>query len=127
MDNVEKEDSVAVPTRSGGYGRGRRGASRGLNENREVYNSNLTDIFQGSSVDDALDAMFAQIKQHVEHPVLPASGFTIDRMMHLDVNFYKLQVTKGSCYMCKSLSQVGGAAAFLDGVIVDVHNCSYPG
>lgn len=42
-------------------------------EHPEEYtriDSNLKDIFQGSTVYDAMNTMFAQIKKHVEHPAL---------------------------------------------------------
>lgn len=43
--------------------------------------------------------MFSQIKKHVEHPALPQSRFAIDRILHLDVDFHKLQLTRGSSYI----------------------------
>ncbi|XP_057302762.1 uncharacterized protein LOC130636929 [Hydractinia symbiolongicarpus] len=59
----------------------------------------MASVFQGSDVDDVLDSMFAQIKTHVEHPVLPRSGFTISRILHLDVDFHNLWLTRGSSYI----------------------------
>ena len=63
------------------------------------FNSKMTQVFQGSDIDELLEGMFAYIKTQVEHPALPKSGFTIDRIMHLDVNFHKLQLTRGSSYI----------------------------
>ncbi|XP_057302717.1 uncharacterized protein LOC130636885 [Hydractinia symbiolongicarpus] len=52
---------------------------------------------KGSDVDDMLDRMFAQIKTHVENSALPPqSGFTINRILHLDVDFHKLRLTRAS-------------------------------
>lgn len=63
------------------------------------FNSRLMQVFQGSDVNELLDNMFAQIRVHVENPALPQSGFTIDRIIHLDIDFHKLQLTRGSSYL----------------------------
>ena len=65
----------------------------------KVFNSKMMEIFQGSDVDELLMEMFAHIKTQVEHPALPQSGFTIDRIMHLDIDFHKLKLTRGSSYI----------------------------
>lgn len=46
-----------------------------------------------------LDRLFANIKTHVEHPALPQSGFTISRILYLDVDLHKLRLTRGSSYI----------------------------
>ena len=43
--------------------------------------------------------MFAQLKTQVEHPTLPKSGFTLNHIEHLDIDFYKLELTRGSSYI----------------------------
>ena len=43
--------------------------------------------------------MFAYIKTQIENPALPKSGFTLDSIMHLDISFHKLQLTRGSSYI----------------------------
>ena len=60
----------------------------------KVFNSKMMEIFQGSDVDELLIKMFAHIKTQVEHPALPQNGFSIDRIMHLDIDFHKLKLTK---------------------------------
>lgn len=64
-----------------------------------VFNNNLTDIFHGSSVDDALDSMFEQTKKHVEHPALTASVFAIKWIIPINVDFHKQHLTKRSSYI----------------------------
>ncbi|XP_057308929.1 uncharacterized protein LOC130647182 isoform X2 [Hydractinia symbiolongicarpus] len=68
-------------------------------EVKKAFNSKMTEIFQGSDVDDVLDRMIADIKPHVEHLALPQSGSTISPILHLDVDFHKLQLTRGSSYI----------------------------
>ena len=43
--------------------------------------------------------MFAHIKNQVEHPALPKSGFTLDHIMHLDIDFHQLVLTRGSSHV----------------------------
>ena len=59
----------------------------------------MTEIFQGSNVDEVLDEMFAHIKTQTEHPALPKSGFTLDSILHLNINFHRLLLTRGSSYI----------------------------
>ena len=46
-----------------------------------------------------MKGMFAHIKTQIEHPALPKSGFSIDHIMHLDIDFHKLELTRGSSYV----------------------------
>ena len=57
------------------------------------FNSCVTEVFQGSDVEELIRGMFVQLKTQVEHPALPKSSFTIDHVMHMDVDFHKLELT----------------------------------
>ena len=65
----------------------------------KVFNSKMTEVFQGSDIDEILSAIFAHIKTQVENPKLPKSRFTLDHIMHLDIDFHKLVLTRGSSYI----------------------------
>ena len=65
----------------------------------KVFNSAMMEIFQGSDAEGILKSMFAHIKTQVEHPALPKSGFILDHIMHLDVDFHKLVLTRGSSHV----------------------------
>ena len=65
----------------------------------KVFNSRMTEIFQGNDIENLSSAMFAHIKTQVEHPALPKSGFTLDHIMHLDIDFHKLELTRGSSHI----------------------------
>ena len=63
----------------------------------------MMEIFQGSDVEELIEHMFAHIKSQIENPVLPASGFTLDSTMHLDINFHKPVMTwTSSCIKLSS-------------------------
>ena len=65
----------------------------------KVFNSLMTEVYQGSDIEELLKQMFAYIKTQIDHPALPKSGFTLDSIMHLDINFHELQLTRGSSYI----------------------------
>ncbi|XP_057289479.1 uncharacterized protein LOC130612195 [Hydractinia symbiolongicarpus] len=73
-------------------------------EANKAFHSNMASVFQGSNVDDMLDMMFAQVKTHVENLTFPKSVFTIGRILHLDVDFHKLKLTRGSSRIYKHLN-----------------------
>ena len=43
--------------------------------------------------------MFAYINAQTENPKFPESGFSLDKIMHLYINFYRLVLTRGSFYI----------------------------
>ena len=43
--------------------------------------------------------MLAHIKTQVQNPRMPESGFALDRIMHLYINFHRLALTRGSSYV----------------------------
>ena len=65
----------------------------------KAFNSKMMEIFQGSNIDEILEKMFTYIKTQTENPALPKSGFTLDSIMHLDISFHELQLTRGSTYI----------------------------
>ena len=42
--------------------------------------------------------MLAHIKTQTENPKFPESGFSLDKIMHLYINFHRLALTRDSCY-----------------------------
>ena len=43
--------------------------------------------------------MLTYIKIETENPKFPESGFSLDKIMHLFINFHKLALTRGSTYI----------------------------
>ena len=58
----------------------------------------MTEFFEGSDTDDLIQRMLAYIKAQTENPKFPKSGFTLDKIMHLYINFLKLALTRGGSY-----------------------------
>ena len=63
------------------------------------FNSIMTQFFQGSVNNDLIERMLAYIKAQTENPKFPESGFTLDKIMHLYINFHRLALTRGSSYI----------------------------
>ena len=51
------------------------------------FNSMMTEFFEGSAIDDLIQRMLAYIKAQTENPKFPENGFTLDKIMHLYINF----------------------------------------
>ena len=63
------------------------------------FNSLMTEFFEGSDINHLIQRMLAHIKAQTENPKFPESGFTLDKIMHLYINFHRLALTRGSSYI----------------------------
>ena len=63
------------------------------------FNSLVTEFFEGSDIYDLIQGMLAHIKIRVENPRMPDNGFSLDKIMHLYINFHRLVLTRGSSYI----------------------------
>ena len=59
----------------------------------------MTEFLDDSDINDLIECMLAYIKAQTENPQFPESGFTLDKIMHLYINFHKLVLTRGSSYI----------------------------
>ena len=59
------------------------------------FNSLMTEFFEASDINDLIQRMLAYIKAQTENPKFPESGFTLDKIMHLYINFHMLALTQG--------------------------------
>ena len=59
------------------------------------FNSFMTKFFEASDISDLIQRMLAYIKAQTENPKFPESGFTLDKIMHLYINFHMLALTQG--------------------------------
>ena len=64
-----------------------------------LFNSLMTEFFEGSDINDLIQRMLAHIKTQTENPKFPESGFSLDKIMHLYINFHRLVLTRGSSYI----------------------------
>ena len=56
----------------------------------------MTEINQGSDLNEIVNEMFAHLKSQIENPALANSRFVFDEVLFLDVNFRRLDLTLGS-------------------------------
>ena len=63
------------------------------------FNSLMTEIFGASDISDLIERMLAYIESQTENPKFPESGFTLDKIMHLHINFHRLVLTRGGSYI----------------------------
>ena len=63
----------------------------------DVYYENI-DMPFNSLMTEFFDAMLGYIKAQTENPKFPESGFTLDKIMHLYINFQRLALTRGCSY-----------------------------
>ena len=62
------------------------------------FNSLMTEFFDASDVNDLIERMVAYIKSQTENPKFPESGFILDKIMRLYINFHRLALTRGGSY-----------------------------
>ena len=70
-----------------------------FNKERLPFNNRMTEICQGSNLDEIVDEMIAHMKKQIENPALANSRFRFDEVLFLDVNFHRLNLTRGSSYI----------------------------
>ena len=54
------------------------------------FSSLMAVFFKGSDNNDLIDSMLAYVKAQTENLKFPESGFTLDKIMHLYINFHRL-------------------------------------
>ena len=63
------------------------------------FNSVKTEFFEGKDINVLMQRMLAHIKTQAEDPRMRESGFTLDKIMHLHMNFPRLVLTRGDSYI----------------------------
>ena len=63
------------------------------------FNSLMTEFFEGSDINDLIERMLAYIRIKTGNPKFLESGFSLDKIMHLYINFHKLALTGGGSYI----------------------------
>ena len=64
-----------------------------------AFNSSNTSVYQGSETDQIVDGMIDNMKFQIENPVLLNSRFVFNEFLYQDVNFYQLNLMRGSSYL----------------------------
>ena len=71
----------------------------GVDRVRLPFNSRMTEILQGSDLNEIVSEMLARMKMQIENSTLSNSRFRLDEVLFLDVNFYQLNLTRGRNYL----------------------------
>ena len=64
-----------------------------------AFNSLMKNVYRGSDLFKIVNEMIANLKFQIENPALLNSRFVFDKVLHLDANFYQLNLTRGSSYL----------------------------
>ena len=70
-----------------------------VDEVRQVFNSWMMEVFQGSDLNEIIDKMFAHMKTQVKNPALANRRFVFNPVLSLDVSFHQLNLLQGSSYL----------------------------
>ena len=65
----------------------------------KAFNSKTTEVYKGSNFDEIFENLFAFMKTQIENPAFEKSGFTLNRVLHLNIDFHKLNLTRGNSYI----------------------------
>ena len=63
------------------------------------FDTLMAELFEGSNTKELIQCMFTHIKTQIENAQMPESGFTLDQIMFLHINFHKVEMMQGSSYI----------------------------
>ena len=64
-----------------------------------AFNSLMMNVYRGSDLFKVVNEMIANMKFQIENPALLNSRFVFDEVLHINANFYQLNLTRGSSYL----------------------------
>ena len=64
-----------------------------------AFNSRVLAVYNLNDMDEIVSAMIEHMKQQIENPALRDSKFVFDRIIHMDIDFHRLNQTRGSSYI----------------------------
>ena len=64
-----------------------------------AFNSRMTNVYNLSDMNEIVNEMIAPIKQQIENPAILNSRFVFDEVLHMDVDFHRLNLMRGSSYL----------------------------
>ena len=64
-----------------------------------TFNSRMLAVYNLSDMGEIVSVMIEHIYQQIENPALRDSKFVFDGVIHMDINFHRLNLTRGSSYM----------------------------
>ena len=64
-----------------------------------AFNSRMLNVYNLSDMNEIVNAMISHMAHQIENPALSDSKFVFDEVLHRDVNFQQLNLTRGSSYL----------------------------
>ena len=64
-----------------------------------MFNSRMLAVYNLSDMDEIVSAMIEHMQQQMENPALRDSKFVFDGVIHMDIDFHRLNLTRGSSYV----------------------------
>ena len=64
-----------------------------------AFNSRMMTVYNLNDKNEIVTAMIEHMAQQIENPALRNSKFVFDRILHMDLYFHRLNLTRGSSYI----------------------------
>ena len=64
-----------------------------------AFNSRMMTVYNLNDKSEIVTAMIEHMAQQIENPALRNSKFVFDRVLHIDIDFHRLNLTRGSSYV----------------------------
>ena len=64
-----------------------------------AFNSRMSNIYNLSDMSEIVNGMITHMKQQIENPALSDSTFIFNEVIHMDVDFHRLNLTSRSSYL----------------------------
>ena len=64
-----------------------------------AFNSRMVTVYSLNDKNEIVTAMIEHMAQQIENPALRNSKFVFDRVLHMDIDFHRLNLTRGSSYV----------------------------
>ena len=61
-----------------------------------AFNSRMMTVYNLNDRNEIVTAMIEHMAQQIENPALRNSKFVFDRVLHMDIDFHRLNLTRGS-------------------------------
>ena len=71
----------------------------GVEQVKLAFNSRMLAVYNFSDMDEILSEMITHMVQQIENPALKDSKFVFDEVIRMNIDFHRLNLTRGSSYI----------------------------
>ena len=64
-----------------------------------AFNSRMLAVYNLSDMGETVSEMIKHMQQQIKNPALRDSKFIFDGVIHMDIDFHRLNLTRGSSYL----------------------------